>query len=139
MKTPRQILLDRHRSIGPKLDSVRQTALARLTAQARHQAESPNRLSSVFAVLRSMRWHLVGMSAAWLIVMLLNLDRSTAPTPASAKQNMPSPQQLLMALRENRRQILELMEMPVAAPSLPAPAVAPPRRRSELQTTNHFA
>src|SRR6266852_4996453 len=55
--------------------------------------------------LYSLRWHLAGMSAAWLVVALLNVQPSPAPTTIITRQkNSPSPRQLLMALRENRRQ-----------------------------------
>jgi len=73
-----------------------------------------------------LRWHLAGLSAAWLIVLVLNIDHSQAPSPVLAKQNIPSPQQLLTALRENRRQVLELTGARVVAGVLEA------RPRSEV-------
>ncbi len=90
-------------------------------------------------ILYSLRWHLAGMSAAWLVVALLNLGPSPAPTTIiSTQENSPSPRQLLMALRENRRQLLELIEPPVTEPAPPPRAPVPPPR-SELRPATVMA
>ena len=80
------------------------------------------------------RWHLAGLSAAWLLIALLNIDHSSAPATLSRTQNPPSTQQLLTALRENRQQLLELMQ-PSATEAAPWPRTFIPPRRSQLQTT----
>jgi len=89
--------------------------------------------------LYSLRWHLAGMSAVWLVVALLNVE----PSPASAnimsrQKDSPSPRQLLMALRENRRQLLELIEPPATEPAPPPRAPLPPPR-SELRSATVMA
>ena len=84
--------------------------------------------------LYSLRWHLAGMSAAWLVVALLNFGPSPAPANImSSQKDSPSPRQLLMALRENRRQLLELIEPPVTEPA-PPPRAPVPSPRSELRS-----
>lgn len=128
MKTPREILLERHQAAEDRLDAVRQRALADLA-----QSPAPERnLLGVAASWRdfvlSLRWHLAGMSAIWLAVVLLNIDHSPGPAADIAKDKIPSPRQLLMALRENRRQLLEVIDPPVIEP-----ASIPPRR-SEVQS-----
>jgi len=70
------------------------------------------------------------MSAVWLLVVLLNLDQSPTLAQNIVKENIPSPQRLLASLRENRRQLLELIEAPVIEP-----APVPPRR-SELRAVS---
>src|SRR5436190_597270 len=52
-----------------------------------------------------VRWHLAGMSALWLLIALLNLDYSP-PSTTSVKVN-PQRRQFLIALQENRRQLLQ--------------------------------
>ncbi len=127
MKTLREILFERHQAAEPKLDVVRQKVLASIASGKsgvgqRHVREKP---TWIFALL-SLRWHLAGLSAAWLLVAILNSDQSSA-APVLAKASDSSPRQLLLALRENRRQLSELIEPPPAEP------IAAPRRRSEAK------
>jgi len=176
MKTPRELLLERHRAAEPKLNTIRREVLQELErrAEAPDEGQAPDpfggartflsaatgfakwainpRLTAVRTLLRtgmptgmselrpswrklllSFRWHLAGLSAAWLIVLALNIDHSPAPSLALAKQNLPSPQQLLTALRENRRQVLEM-----TGPTITDP-VPESRRRSELEMINETA
>ena len=88
--------------------------------------------------LLPLRWHLAGISAAWLLFALLNIDPSFTPIPTMAKQDSPSPRQFLMALRESRRQLLELIQTPVTETD-PAPRAVVPPRRSELQSSTVMA
>ena len=145
MKTPRELLLERHRATEPKLDAIRQETVARLAEEsadghARAEALAGNsrtRLSALRSscrdLLLSFRWHLAGLSAAWLVVLVLNIDPSPTPSSALAKQNLPSPQQLLTALRENRRQVLEMTGAGVVE------GVPDARRRSEIESRIEIA
>ena len=135
MKTPREILLKHHQAIGPKLDAARQAALSSLADPGRGSAqESAGFWPAARALVLSMRWHLAGMSAAWLLVVILNHQQSPLPAAALAKENSSTPRQLLLALRENRRQLLELIEPP--ATEAPAPSTIVPPRRSEIVSSN---
>jgi len=87
-------------------------------------------------VLLSLRWHLAGMGALWMIAAFLNIEPSSAP--ATTAQNKPPTQQLLMALRENRRQLSELIN-PAAPESDALPDIFVPRRRSEIQLPTAMA
>ena len=126
MKTPRELLFERHRAAEPKLDTLRQKTVSRLAKAPAVNSRPSAPRSSWRDLLLSLRWHLAGLSAAWLIVLVLNIDHSQASSPVLAKQNIPSPQQLLTALRENRRQVLELTGARVVAGVLEA------RPRSEV-------
>ena|SRR2546425_12313832 len=140
MKTPRELLLDQHRDVEPKLDAIREHVVDSLADSS--GAPSHNRPPGVWLMLRerarSLRWHFAAMSAAWIVVVLLNIDHSTIATARVVKENLPSPRQLLAALRENRRQIFELTEEPLSEP-LSVPHSAVPQRRSELQCLIAFA
>jgi len=141
MKTPREILIERHRDAEPKLDAIRQKALEGLERKSAddcsrrredHHGGSPIRLLNSAAarllgssVVRSWRWHIAGLSAAWLAIALLNVDRTPTPSPTIVKQNIPSAHQLLTAMRENRRQLLEIMALPAGEQPVT------PSRRSE--------
>ena len=141
MKTPIEILFERHRGAIPKLDAVRRTVIAGLLrAQPQDAAgmlpesgKSRSGPASFRDFILSIRWHLAGIGAAWILVALLNLDPSPASVREVAKASKPLPGEVLTAWRENRRQILELMELPVVEQTAPA---STPQRRGELQATN---
>jgi hypothetical protein len=82
--------------------------------------------------LWSLRWHLAGLSAAWLVVMALSMDTTPAPATRVVQQDAPSRQQLLAALRENQRQLRELIGAPAAESALP-PQKPTPSPRSQVQ------
>jgi len=140
MKTPREVLLQRHQSTERKLDHVREHAIA-TALEGRGTAKQDFQRARWSAPLREfllpLRWHLAGMTAAWIVVAVLNVDRpGNSPTTQHAAT---APRPLLAELRENRRQILELVESSITqqdadgAASLPAPPPFVPRRRSEVQ------
>ena len=139
MKTPRELLLERHRSEGSRLDAIRRDVLVAVqpaSAGEPHRQAQPRRAgSSLLALLLPFRWHLAGMSAAWILIALFNIDSSSAARQSLAQQEAPSPTTLRAALRENRRQIAELIE---SSPSVREPALQPPafvpQRRSDRQS-----
>lgn len=143
MKTPRELLFGRHRSAEAKLDVVRQNALSNLSRtpldnkvgdEVTSLILSEQRIGdSLRRLLLSLRWHLAGMSAIWLLVAFLNIDHSPSPTANMAREKIPSPRQILTALLENRREILLLVQPPVTEP-----ASLPPRR-SEIQSSSAMA
>jgi hypothetical protein len=128
MKTPRELLFERHRTAGPKLDSIRESVLA--TARGL-QPEKPVAMPTLHERFRdlilSCRWHLAAMSAAWLGVLVLNVDRSPGPAGRLARENAAPPRQLMVSLQAYQRQLIELLERPVAEP------MAAPPRRSQLR------
>jgi hypothetical protein len=134
MKTPREVLLARHHTAQASLDALRQEVLADLpgkpAAMPADAGARPGVRWSLQEFLRPFRWHLTGLSAAWLLVAILNSEPTSATTPALASQGTPPPRQLLMAFREHRRQLWELLQPPVAAvPTVPHASV--PRRRND--------
>ena len=133
MKTPRDILFERHRAAEPKLDAIRQEVVAQLSATPTRTPPDICLGDSIRRFLFSFRWHLAGMSAAWLMVVILNMDHSANATARIATENIPSPRQILTALQKNRRELLQFTESPVAAPA------ALPARRSEFQSSSAMA
>jgi hypothetical protein len=126
MKTPKEILLQRHQAMEPKLNDARRNALAALTR--------PGLAQTWREFVFSIRWHLAGLSAVWLAVLLLNLDYAPAPTTVIARDKIPSAQTLWAALAQNRRALMELTETPGASET-----PAPPPRRGEIRRAIAFA
>ena len=138
MKTPREILLRQYQVAEPKLDAIREQVVAGLAPDAPVRATrmSPAALQAGWRqFLCSLRWHLAGLSAAWLLVMALNIDHTTAPTARVAQQDARSPWQLLAALRENQRQLRELIGAPAAEPA-PEPRQPVPSPQSRIQPSS---
>jgi hypothetical protein len=128
MKTPRELLLEHHRQADSKLDALRRETLASLEEAAPER--SPISWRDLW---RSLRWHLAGLSAAWVFVLFLNLDTGRSPqlvaTIAPAK--IPSPQIIMVSLRENRRQLAEMIDS--RPPEKEPRELALPKPRSELR------
>lgn len=112
MKTPREILLARHRAAESKLDAIRETVVASVQERRIHSPAVTRRRYSLRDFLFSLRWHLAGMSAAWLVIVLLNLNISQPASLASVMPaaKIPPPQIILASLRENRRELLEMIQ-----------------------------
>ena len=117
MKTPREILLARHHAVTPKLDVIRASVVADL---------APKTFSWREMVL-SLRWHLTGLSAAWLLVVLLNTDTSRGTLAVSSRVATAEPRQVWASLRESRRLLLQYTDAPTVEPP------AAPGRRSEIE------
>jgi hypothetical protein len=105
MKTTRDILLEKHRSAQPKLDTIRRTTLA----NTNEPSHAPVTLRDIF---RSFRWHLVGMGAIWLLVLLLHANTNLAPQMVASvpSEKIPSPHVMMVSLRENRRRLSEMID-----------------------------
>ncbi|MGD0260395.1 MAG: hypothetical protein ABSD29_11295 [Verrucomicrobiota bacterium] len=141
MKTPREVLFGQHQAAEPKLDAIREKVVVGLAPDAPVRSKRlppvvPRRASALEAGWRqfwwSLRWHLAGLSAAWLAVVALNIGSPPAPAARAARQDETSPRQLLAALRENQRQLRELIEAPAAEPA-PESQTPAPSPRSQIQ------
>jgi hypothetical protein len=126
VKTPREFLLERHRSAESKLDAIHQNLLAHKPAET-----APLSTRLIRELLLPLRWHLAGISAVWLIVVVLNADHSSPPVIAAGGGDS-SPRQLIAVLAENRRQLVEMIE-PTSLELAPAAPPFIPRRRSAAQ------
>lgn len=140
MKTPRELLLARHRSTESQLDAIRRGILT-AGQENQHEEKSafariPESCREFFRVPR-VAW--AGLAAAWLVIISLNLASSDSPQASVAVASAPTKRspEMLQALREQKRLFAELVG------SLPAPDVEEPRfvprPRSERQPQLIFA
>ena len=111
MKTPRELLLDRHRQAQSKLDAIRRETLAGM------KKGQPERAAiSLRDIFHSLRWHLTGMGAIWIFVLFLHLEtgRPSQAMASNPPAKTSSPQFIMVSVRENRRQLAEMIDSPPA-------------------------
>ena len=136
MKTPREILLERHQTARPKLDEIRE----KVVWEGRRAAVPKSRVADTATLpvlswrefIFSLRWHLAGMGAAWLLILLLNLNVGPSTTLVSVvpAAKIPPPQIILASLRENRRELLQLLQ-PAESREVRPPKLFPRSERHE--------
>lgn len=139
MKTPREILLNRHRDAGPKLDAVREKALAALapaagnTAPARPVVSWPLRIAWTLwreLIFPSRRiW--AGLAAAWIVLLWLNLPGGNKPARMLA-ETLPPDHEIQALLREQREMFVQLVGSGGPSPAVPNKTTVP---RSEVIQT----
>jgi hypothetical protein len=107
MKTPREILLGRHGDASPKLDTLRRKALA-----ATQQPEPASPPFSLRNFLWSIRWHLAGMSALWLVIALFSLssNHGSQMVATISPAKIPPPEVILASLRENHQRLSQMID-----------------------------
>jgi hypothetical protein len=106
MKTPRELLLERHRQAQSKLDAIRREVIAEMK-----KVEPERAAVSLRNIFRSLRWHLAGMGAVWVFVLFLHLETGRPSQMMASIPPAKIPTQLILeSLRENRRQLAELID-----------------------------
>ena len=134
MKTPRELLLKRHEAALPKLDALRTRAgdfqSPSLATTADGDWKSPARayqlstLNSQPASLwerlfgpNPLAW--AGLAAVWLVLLAINRSGSEPATLSASRASQPSEAAVAEIVRENRRQMAELLNLdePQAAPT----------------------
>ncbi len=134
MKTPREVLLNRHRAIEPKLDEIRRS----VCASGRRAAPRPSVWAPLFA-LPALLWRELifpsrrmwaALSAAWMVLIVLNVaqrDKSTLPVGA------PAP--VMLSFQEQQRIMRELFaDRTTSVEAEPAHRMVP-RPRTEVMNT----
>ena len=137
MKTPREILLQRHQAIELKLDTIRAEALKTGLRPGKHPVSEA---ATIVELLRDFFWgyrmHFAAMAAIWFVIVLLNLNvgHSTSLAAAIPSEKIPPPQIIMASLRENRRELLEMIQ-PLASSDARPSTSFPPQPRSERPRT----
>jgi hypothetical protein len=115
MKTPREILLEQHRSAAPKLDAIRREVLAEKVTPAR--AGGSGALAAVWlnwpvVLWRELIWPCrrtwTALAAVWILIFIFNLSQRDKLELAARKLPPPSPE-AVMAWRQQERLLAELI------------------------------
>jgi hypothetical protein len=112
MKTPREILLARHRAMEPKLDAIRQSVV--ISMRDRHGASEARGRSSLTAaaILQTLLRELIlpsrrvwtGLAAVWLVIVIVNFSQRDYQ-PAGKVLPLPA----MMSFNEQQRLLNELL------------------------------
>jgi len=134
MKTPRELLMERHRSIEPRLSAIRQQVLnnlpsAKAKVGASRMPATRGLLAGWFEVLRPFRFNLASLGFACLLIVAFRVATPETSNPVVTKTAAPSAD-MLAALQEKRRLYAELIEQSPAHNAAPPKPVAP-KPRSE--------
>lgn len=135
MKTPREILLARHRAAAAKLDQLRRNVISELNNEGAKEQSFVNwliRCSQSFwrelILPRPPAWACVG--ALWILICILKLS-TPDHSPAVAKKTTLSPQ-VVAELRQQKAFFGELAGLP-QSPEVNPPKAIPARPRSARQ------
>ena len=144
MKTPRELILERHQSAEAKLKAIRAEDLAACTRSAAQASrQRPPAFDFSTAVVRFWQetfwpWRRawIGMAAIWIFILGVDLATGEVPRTASTKPPRPDPQ-VLAVLQEQKQLLTELLG-PGAPPLVshlrtpgPRSAAEPPLWRDE--------
>ncbi|HTV63286.1 MAG TPA: hypothetical protein VMH30_12025 [Verrucomicrobiae bacterium] len=137
MKTPREILFERHRAAVPKLNKLRRETV---------DAEFPRRSSSVAllnwpALLwRELIWPCrrvwMGLAAVWILIVAANF--SLRDNSQTAITESSSPEEIVTAWKQQQQLLTELIGPNETKAGLPAKRFSPQpsgRRQVEVSVT----
>jgi len=107
MKTPRDILLERHQAMEPRLDAIRRDVLAGLGKAVRREP-SPNLIVRLWVeVFWSCRRIWGGLAVVWMGLCLFNLAQRDPAELRLARS--PAPVPTMATLQEQERMLNELL------------------------------
>jgi hypothetical protein len=120
MKTPRQILFQKHQSAESKLAKIRSDVIEEHFSYAVESSEIP-RDSSRSLLLRLLKklWRELclpsrriwtGLAAAWILILILNFSSEEKSRPELAEKPLQiTPTEVRMALTEQQKLLAELV------------------------------
>lgn len=108
MKSPRELLLKRHEAAAPKLDAIRAAAIP-TRAQLSTLNSQPVSLWERLFGPNPLAW--AGLAAVWVVLLVVNRDTSGSTTTSASRASQPSEAAVAEIVRENRRQMAELLNL----------------------------
>jgi len=138
MKTPREILLARHRTAVPRLDAIREAVVGGLNPQAaRSQTLAigfwslclcfPNTLWRELILPSRRFW--TGLAAVWCLLFIINVfQRDQVPGSTSQLRRAPA---VMLSWQVQQRWMDELLADRSVPPTADRPRMMPPRPRTE--------
>ena len=139
MKTPREILLERHQAVTLKLDLIRQTTVAAVCDRRTSENDAYERRSQTAAttILRTLWRELIfpchriwtGLAAGWILIFIVNVSQRDGSQTVMAKSS-PS-QGMIMTFRDQQKLLDELLTDRSLPMDLERPRMFSPKPRTE--------
>ncbi len=112
MKTPRELLLERHRAQSAALDQLRERVVSQELGEAvarPRQNDAPNWLATLRGWLNFQRAAWGGFAAAWCVILGLNLAAQSETETLIAASAPVNSREFLAGMQENRAQLAALL------------------------------
>jgi len=135
MKTPRELLFERHRKAESKLDAIRREVLTEFvqTEPMVERRQTPPAFS--FSLLAAKLWRELvwpcrriwaGMAAAWMLILGLHVAAGSGEASRMSVNQVSKPgPEVVAAVRERRELMAQLLDpftsLPVERPKVPGP------------------
>ncbi len=99
MKTPREILLERHKNVAPKLDAIRCECVGQASSLSRNKMSETGKMPVLLLVWRELifpsRRIWTSLAAIWIFIFIVNFSMRDRSEVALAKIAAPSSQMIL--------------------------------------------
>lgn len=132
MKTPREILLARHRAAEPKLDAIRQDVLSKAKATTASQPRA-GALAIALTLWRELilpsRLAWSGLAATWILIAMLHAAQS--PTSPEQAIRPAARQEMAAGFIEQQKLLGELLTDRTPAVEADRPKTFSPKPRTE--------
>jgi hypothetical protein len=143
MKTPRDILLEQHRSAAPKLDAIRREVV-KVAADVNRRKQPVRELTFAATLANAIRLSFLeliwpcrrtwaALAAVWIALFIFNASQRDKSELAARKLPPPSPEAIL-TFRQQEKLLAELIgpnEPQAAAP--PKPFLPQPRSEGRIE------
>lgn len=127
MKTPRELILERHQSAEARLKSIRAEDLAAYAKPDRDLWSAPVRFWQ--EALWPWRRVWIGIAATWVFILAFSLADGESPRAVTAKPSRPDPEAL--AVLQEQKELLTQLLGPGAAPQVSRLRTQGPRSEAE--------
>jgi hypothetical protein len=111
MKTPREILLAKHRAIEPRLDAIRQAVVGKLNNEETKEPSFPAVFVSWFLGCSENLWRELvfpsrriwaGLATAWILIFIVNFSQRDRADIMAGKTPSLSPQAIQVLWQQER-------------------------------------
>ena len=131
MKTPREILLARHKAIEPKLDAIRHEIAVDLDRPGPIAQREKYNFASLCLCCSKKLWHELflpsrriwtGLAAVWILIIAANFSLRDRPPMTMAKSVSP---EIVPSLRQQEQLLTELIGPIDVSPAEPQKSYSP--------------